>query len=290
MATTVNGKYANPTIQILVGDQAAPFHVHFAVLEKTAFFEAHGYPPVNQHAAAPPSTPATPASSPAPTEGTVIPDYIKEEDTETINQENDDAASTTPQATITPAYVLKGVIYEPDAFLVVVNYLYNEPPPIPNCRRDLRINRKAYVLAVQYRIGGLQDDLVNCFRSFHKRYTVQFDDLTWLARRLSHEEQSVCHIPMIQYLLEQCAFEVCKEGYERFAQQNAGFEPFLTHGDHPLRSELVKAMARIGMARDAMDPATGVNVWTVQNWREEEPANTATRATPDVISIDDDDD
>ncbi|ETI19253.1 hypothetical protein G647_09085 [Cladophialophora carrionii CBS 160.54] len=273
-------KYAEPTIQILVGDRQEPFHVHYSFLAKTHFFQIHGHPAIHR-----PSGPSTPASenSPTPSENTVVADEveIKEELNEDERIENNQATSVT-----STSYTLKGIIYEPEAFEIVVNSLYHVSPQTPSHRSALRNFRKAYCLALQYRMSRLQDDIVDCFRNFHAIYNVHFDDLLWLARRISGDEAVVCQVPIIQYLVEQCAYEIYREGHDSFQHHSPGFQGFLRNGNSSLRFELFKAMTRIAMAEHAPDPALGLNQWKVQDWPQYDP-NASTEHSVEVIDIDD---
>ncbi|EXJ53801.1 hypothetical protein A1O7_09137 [Cladophialophora yegresii CBS 114405] len=276
-------KYAEPTIQILVGDRQEPFHVHYSFLEKTHFFQIHGYPAIQQ-----PSSPPTSEISPTRSENTVITDEveIKEEFNEDEHVENNQVASHIPAPVTSTSYALKGIIYEPEAFEIVVNSLYHVSPKTPSHRSGLRDFRKAYCLALQYRMQQLQDDIVDCFRNFHAIYNVHFDDLLWLARRISGDEAVVCQVPIIQYLIEQCAYEIYREGYDSFQRHNPGFQGFLMHGNSSLRVELFKAMTRIAMADHAPDPALGINQWKVTDWPQYDP-NACTEARVEVVNLDD---
>jgi hypothetical protein len=282
---TPTRKYADPTIQILVGDRQEPFHVHYAFLERTHFFHIHGYPNVPQSRGPPPSTSI---NSPAPSDNTVTADEVevKVEESEEGRIETGEAASTITPPTAGVAYTLKGIIYEPEAFEIIVNSLYHVPPKTPEHRAELRNFRKAYCLALQYQMHALQDDIVNCFRNFHAIYSVHFDDLLWLARRISGDETVICQVPIIQYLIEQCAYEMYRDGYDTFEHNNSGFQGFLKNGRSSLRVELFKAMTRIAMADHAPDPALGINHWRVQDWPQYDP-NAATEAAVEVIEVDD---
>src|ERR1700744_1023978 len=178
------GRYAHPTIQILVGDRREPFHVHYRVLEKTAFFEVHGYPTTPETPRPSPSRQAT-MNSPVPSDGTLGTNEVDIKLEEAEDERIDSAeAALSASAPVTPlTYTLKGIVYDPEAFEVIVNSLYSEHPNTPAHRAELRTLRKAYVLALKYRMEQLQDDIVECFRNFHVGYTVHFEDLLWLARR-----------------------------------------------------------------------------------------------------------
>ncbi|KIW62855.1 hypothetical protein PV04_09747 [Phialophora macrospora] len=278
--------YADPTIQILVGDRQEPFHVHYAFLERTHFFQVHGYPNILQ---TPGPSPSAPLNSPAPSDITVTADgvEVKVEASEEGRVENREPISTPTTPMASTAYVLKGIIYEPEAFEIVVNSLYHVPPSTPAHRSGIRIFRKAYCLALQYQMSDLQDEIVDCFRNFHAVYSVHFDDLLWLARRISGNETVVCQVPIIQYLIEQCAYDIYRDGYDNFESRNPGLQGFLEKGNSSLRVEVFKAMTRIAMANHAPDPALGINHWRVQDWPQYNPNAAAEEATFEVIEVDD---
>ncbi|KAJ9605250.1 hypothetical protein H2200_009907 [Cladophialophora chaetospira] len=288
-----SGKYANPTIPILIGENEDAFNVHYSFLEKTAFFEQHGYPVLSRNPA-PSTTPSSTLqpvmSSPAPSDGTVAPDEadIKMEGTGDgimMDELPEPSPAPTTETTIKP-YKLKGLIFDPAAFEVIVNYLYNQYPQTPLHRNDFKTHRKAYILALRYRMEGLQDQLVECFRAFHVNYTVHFDDLTWIANRIPGIEAVVCKVPLVQYLVDQCAYEIYREGYDEFARQNHGFELWITDGTRLLRKELFVAMSRISKANNPHDPAVAVNQWRVRDWPQYDPS-TPMPAAANVIDVDD---
>jgi hypothetical protein len=264
-------KYSAPIVQILAGDPAKPFQVHCTTLEKTAFFDIHGFPDYSPSSSA----------SPPPSDSTLSQTQVKIE-----NSDNEtDIATTSALPIHTKIYRLKGLIYEPAAFGVIVDYLYNEYPVTPRHSDQLRVLRKAYVLALQYQVEDLQDHIVDCFRNFHTAYSVHFDDLVWLTKHISGGDHFVCQVPMVQYLVEQCAYEICNRGYDEFAGNNISFEPFLVKGDHVVRKELVNAMAKMATATELFDPARGVNRWRARDW----PKHDTDAAAPeiDVIDIED---
>ncbi len=288
-----SGMYANPTIPILVGENEDAFHVHYTFLEKTAFFQEHGDPVFGQTPA--PSQAATPdpeqptMSSPALSEATIVADNaeVKMEGADCDNMETETTPTfSAPQMAEIPVYRLRGLCYDPAAFEIIVNFLYNQRPATPLHRNDFKTFRKAYILALRYQMHELQDHLVGCFREFHAHYTLNFDDVTWFTNRIPGNDVVVCQVPLVQYLVDQCAFEVYREGYDEFVRRNHGFELFLSHGDRPLRNELFKAMARITRNNHPADPAVDVNRWSVHNWPHYDP-KAPKAAAVDVIDIDD---
>ena len=287
-------KYANPTVQILVGEPPVPFHVHSAFLEKTAFFEVHPLSTLPESPGPPRMRPAASLSSPAPSDSTVLPEdvEVKMEDIEDeATLGSNDAASTISttisEMTPRPMFHLKGALYEPAAFEVIVNYLYNIRPNAPQHRNDFITLRKTYVLALRYRMERLQDDLVDRFRDFHVSYNVNFEDLIWLANRISGDKAEVSKVPMVRYLTDQVAFEIYREGYDTFARGNLGFENFLTTGTRVLRRELFKAMAKLSQARNPPDPAMGPNRWRVQDYQAFEQGEMEREEIIDAIELDD---
>ncbi|EXJ76197.1 uncharacterized protein A1O5_00705 [Cladophialophora psammophila CBS 110553] len=289
------GKYANPTIYIIVGKQHQPFYVHYAFLNKTDFFHVHGHPPMPAGATPTPTPTPTPTrpgralNSPAPSENTVTPerDDIKmEQDIEDEGVGNsEDSPLVSGDGAAMPVYRLQGLLYEPAAFEVIINYLYNERPTTPLHRAQVRTLQKAYILALHYRMPGLQDDLVDCFRHFHASYTVRFADLYWISGRIG-EGEAVCGVPLVQYLVDQIAFEIYQGGYDTFAHDNMDFEIFLTNGDRPLRKELFKAIAKVAQEKNPIDPALGLNRWKVEDYPTFQRSESASSNTPDIIDVD----
>ncbi|KIX92991.1 uncharacterized protein Z520_11264 [Fonsecaea multimorphosa CBS 102226] len=287
------GKYANPTIQIVVGRTKQLFHVHYAYLERTDFFNVHGPPQL------PTATTPTPApkptragsclNSPAPSEATVTPDRDEIKAEQEMEDEMPESSGASPTATSdaakAPAYILRSLIHDPAAFEVVVDYLYNTPPSTPQSRSQFRILLKAYILALQYRMSGLQDDLIDCFRNYHASYTIRFAELFWVSGRVGDGE-AVCTVPLIQYLIDQVAFEIYQGGYDAFVQENSDFEMFLTNGDRPLRRELFKALAKVAQDKSPLDPALGLNRWRVVDYPNYDRSVGASSNAPDIIDID----
>ncbi|EXJ93227.1 hypothetical protein A1O3_01784 [Capronia epimyces CBS 606.96] len=159
-------------------------------------------------------------------------------------------------------YHLEGFVYESTAYEVIVNCLYNQLPDRPTTRHQCKTLLKSYVLALQYRITDLQDALVDCIRQYHREFTIAFEDLVWLINRLGHGEM-IQKIPMVKYMIDQCAWEICSNGYKSFARQNPWFEPFLVLGDRPIRKVLFEAITEVS---DHADPATGPNRYRVDDW------------------------
>ncbi|KAK5189645.1 hypothetical protein LTR96_009447 [Exophiala xenobiotica] len=269
-STVRKNKYSRQTLHISVGRSKVPFHVHYAQLESTAFFEVHGKPTSRAE-----SRETSVVDDREPTLSPV-PD-IKAEDGETTVNE-----SPTVQSPTKPAYNLEGFVYEPAAFEVVVNWLYNQPPNKPAMRNDCKTLLRAYVLALQYRITGLQDELVDCIRQYHRDFNVTFEDLTWLINRIS-EEPTAHIIPMMQYLIDQIAFEISTQGFTEFSRNNIMFETFLAEGVHPIRIVLFRALADVARANPHRDPAQGPNRWRVDDWVA---APTPIQNPIDIIDID----
>ncbi|KIW59312.1 hypothetical protein PV05_03766 [Exophiala xenobiotica] len=266
-----NNKYSRQTIHISVGRSHDPFHVHYAQLESTAFFEVHGKPTSQQDHSRETSVVDN-------REQTLSPEpAIKAEDGEAAVDQ-----VTTYQSPTKPAYHLENFVYEPAAFEVVVNWLYNQRPNKPTMRNDCKTLLRAYVLALQYRITGLQNELVDCIRQYHRDFNVTFEDLTWLINRISEEPTSHI-IPMMRYFIDQIAFEISTQGFTEFSRNNIMFETFLSEGVHPIRVVLFRAIADVARADPRRDPALGPNRWTVEDWVA---APTPAQNSIDIIDID----
>ncbi|KAK5453010.1 hypothetical protein LTS15_007159 [Exophiala xenobiotica] len=265
----VRNKYSRQTLHISVGRSKVPFHVHYAQLESTAFFEVHGKPTSRA------GSRETSVVDDRERTLSPVPD-IKAEDAEATV---DDV--TTFQSPTKAAYHLEGYVYEPAAFEVVVNWLYNQPPNKPAMRTDCKTLLRAYVLALRYRIVALQDELVDCIRQYHRDFNVTFEDLTWLINRVSEETTHI--IPMMQYFIDQIAFEISTQGFTEFSRNNIMFETFLSEGTHPIRIVLFRALADVAKADPYRDPANGPNRWRVADWIA---APTPTQNQVDIIDID----
>lgn len=247
-------RFSQRTLLILVGHERVPFHVHPTQLANTAFFEAHGNP-----------TTAADRDEQGRDESSVPgmntpPIEIKEDpDRSPTLALEPDLESTTLEAD----YVLTGKALQPAAFEVVVKYLYNQPPDAPKIRAQCRTSLQAYVLALRYKMSGLQDMIVSNFRQYHQEYTVSFEDLLWLINRLGDSPASHC-VPMIRYFADQVAFEITSQGYEKFLDTNSLFHDFLTVGRRPIRAVVFEAVVNIARTIP-VDPAIGPNRWTVAN-------------------------
>ena len=272
-------KYGRQIILITVGPARVRFHVHTAHLEPTAFFEVEGQPP----------TPADRGSQSRDTpvsrdrDETVSPPPIKTEPgSEGFSDSTSDQATLMEQLSSPPIYHLDGHFYDPAAFEMVVNWLYNQSPKKPNTPTQRRNLLRAYVLAGIYRITKLQDALLDCLRRYHQEFSVILEDLNWLVNRLGDGPE--CHeLPMVRYLCDQIAWEAKSQGYDAFAKQNLLLESFLAEKSRPIRKVLFKAIVNLAHGQDVplIDPATGPNRWRAgdQGPLEQEQ--------PDIIAIDD---
>ncbi|KAL6247352.1 hypothetical protein RBB50_005698 [Rhinocladiella similis] len=271
-------KYSRQTLHITVGRGRDSFHVHYAQLETTAFFEVHKALNDDDN-----NNEDRESRERRDIERTLSPENIKMEEGESAPAT--DTAVTTPQTSPSkPAYHLEGYVYEPRAFEVVVNWLYNIPPVRPRVRNECKTLLRAYVLALQYRIIDLQDALINCLREYHREYNVNFEDLIWLVNRLAESPEKHT-VPMMQYLIDQIAFEISTQGFTEFSRINVMFETFLADGSRPVRVVLFKALADVAQADPRRDPAQGPNRWRVQDWMI---GHTPAQTPVDIIPIDED--
>lgn len=246
-----SGIFSQKTLLIVVGPNRVPFHLHPVQLSSTAFFEVHGDPkpsaatPERGNSEATLSRDATPALE------------IKEEETGSRSP----TVGRQPETNIDADYYLSGQAFNPDAFEMIAKWLYNQPPEVPRTRPECKTALQAYILALRYRIDGLQDYIVDNFRKYHQGYNVSFKDLQWLINRLGNSAN--CHnVPMIRYLAHQIAFEINAHGYAKFLDSNDDFYDFLTTGEQPIRAVVFEAIAEVGRTI-ALDPASGPNNWTV---------------------------
>lgn len=274
-----DGKFSSAMVQIIV--EGVTFNVHKGFLKGTRFFDIH----------TPQASPAlSPRASPTPSDQTLGPDnvHIKPEDGEEYATTN---APGSPSKTdeVKCTYELKGLIYEPKAFNVIIKYLYNEVPVTPLHRNEFCTLRKAYILALQYGMEDLQDNIIDCFRNFHTAYSVQFQDLIWFANRLGPQEYHICQIPIIRYLIDQITYEIFGGGYEKFVSNNTEFEVFLDNGKGPIKTELYKVLTRIARDEQPQDPAIGENRWRVRDVRQAAPGarDGSIHTTAEVIDLED---
>ncbi|KAK6386095.1 hypothetical protein LTS17_001669 [Exophiala oligosperma] len=277
-------KYSRQTLHITVGRGRDSFHVHYAQLETTAFFEVHKSNDEDNNHVNGSGSVSEERERRGDIERTLSPEIIKREEGGSAPA-TDTTKPTTPQTSPSkPAYHLEGYVYEPRAFEVVVNWLYNIAPTPPSIRSECKTLLRAYVLALQYRIVDLQDALINCLRHYHREYNVNFEDLIWLVNRLAESPEKHT-VPMMQYLIDQIAFEISTQGFTEFARINVMFETFLADGSRPVRVVLFKALADVAQADPRRDPAQGPNRWRVQDWiMGHRPA----QSPVDIIPIDED--
>lgn len=218
------------------------------------------------------------------------PPEIKSEDT--ADEPETAAPAIFQNSPSRPLYHLEGGVYEAAAFEIIVNFMYNQPPVAPKNRAECRTQLRAYVLALNYKIIPLQDALIDCVRQYHRHYNVSFENLTWLIHRLG-EGPEVPVVPMMRYIINQIAFEVCSQSYDEFARENPIFETFLSEGDRPIRAALVHAISDISSHvlskatetdRARLDPAIGPNRWLMRDWVD--PQHEPTAAVPETIEVD----
>ncbi len=271
-----SNKYSKQTLHITVGRAKDSFHVHYSQLERTAFFEVEGYPRARDSRATSLDDNARERDS------TVSPAPLKAEENIERPVDDTDQQIFTDSPSV-PLYHLEGHVYHPAAFEIVVNWLYNQHPEKPRTRPECKTLLRAYVLALQYKIEPLQDSLIDCFRKYHREFSVTFEDLVWLINRVG-EGPEAHTIPMLKYLVDQIAFEIHQQGYRSFVTNNPFFETFLTLGDRPLRKILFEAMAETSQKNPALDPAQGPHLWRIQDWTASQD-NVPTAI--DFIDIDD---
>ncbi|EXJ91430.1 hypothetical protein A1O1_04542 [Capronia coronata CBS 617.96] len=257
-ASATKGKYSKKTLRITVGVEREPFHVHFSQLERTGFFEVHGWPLGVDALGSP-----TPASTVRDSTVSPVPVKLEGGGEEMNTKQGLNDHRSLDDLISSHVYHLEGRCYEPAAFEIVVNWLYNQPPETPISRSNCRILLRAYVLALNYQIIPLQDAIVDCIRQYHREFNVVFEDLVWIINRLGDSE-SLHSIPIVRYLLDQCAWEIYSQGYSSFAHHNTLLEPFLEVGDRPIRKFLFEAITEISRST-AGDPAIGPNRYRVDD-------------------------
>ncbi|KEF54437.1 uncharacterized protein A1O9_09604 [Exophiala aquamarina CBS 119918] len=259
------GIFSQQTLLILVGQDRTPFHVHPTTLAKTGFFEVHGHPPTaaeKEHRLQLGRASATLGMGTPPTELKQEPGRSRSSSrSSTVNAEQRSPINAASNSTLED-YHLVNHVFEPAAFEVIVKWLYNQPPGVPGNRGQCKTLLRAYALALQYSIDGLQDAIVENFRIYHQDFDLNFDDLVWFINRFG-DDLSYRAVPMVIYLADQTAYELTTHGYDKFVAKNQFFQRFLTTGDRPLRAIIFEALVNLARAPQAVDPATGPNRWSV---------------------------
>ena len=126
-----------------------------------------------------------------------------------------------------------------ETFAVFVEYLYNKlPGPIRNLN-DAKRAIQAYILAVEYEVTALQNSLVDKIRDYHMTTNFDMDLLVLMSR---HKD---IHCNMSRYFIAQFAYDISREGYQSFDENNTFFYHFLTNNDNHIRREVVKAIVDI---------------------------------------------
>jgi hypothetical protein len=262
------GLYSNPPIPILVGAKEQPFYVHHAFLESSKFFDHHPRPKIPSSSAS--QAGVTPESPPPANDTTLAAEstQVKQEHDEAMPDVNRTFAAEINNS-IAPIKLL-GPMFDPKAFEIIVNFWYNGVLVTPHDRASFMVLRKAYILALKYGLGKLQDDLIDCCRHYHILYKVQFDDLTWFSTRVDGGEAQAHANPMVRYLIDQIVYEILNTGYGGFVSgSNFSFDVFFDTGDHVLRKLIVATLASTAgdlRTRLLEDPARAPdNRWRVRD-------------------------
>lgn len=274
--------FSQQTLLILVGHERTPFHVHPTTLASTGFFRIHGDPPTAaEKEDRLQSGRITPRIATPPVDLKEEPGRSRSR-SPTINPEQRSPVNGI-SASIIEDYLLVDHVFEAAAFEIIVKWLYNQRPSIPANRGQVKTLLRSYILALQYSIDGLQDAIVENFRTYHQEYDLNFSDLVWLINRFG--DTPYCRaVPMVWYLADQTAYELTTHGYDKFVKKNPFFQIFLKTGDRPIRAIVFEAIVNVARTTQPTDPAYGPNRWRVAdfiNTPQQLPADDM-----DVIEVD----
>ena len=269
-ASTIDHSLSSDIVIVAVGNKhdRKIFNVHKAKLSKTTFFEKNGPIPTLEQKQAQAESHNEEAQSQMPhvkRESTVGP--YDADTTGTVNE--DTLPKTTFSVANAPDYVITTRDHDPAAFNVLVQWLYNDPPKRIRFKQDKAMLLRTYRLALRYNAYNLQNLILQRFREYHQDYSVEFDDLKYLA----HRENEDLRCPMITYLLEQVAYQITTDGLEPFLDKNKMFEETFNDNSLPIiQFALLRAISRHAEAsRGALgDPAKGFGRWDI--WEDGELA------------------
>lgn len=262
-------------VNFLVGPDFEEFSVHGNRLNKTAFFDVHGYPKEAPQLEVPiPQTDSTEAGN-ASSNG---------HDNDNVKDEQDPSSVSDGEAN-TSETVIKKVDYQisardtlaAKAMRIFVEALYNEEPGTIRDRESLKTALKAYQFARKYKHWVLQNHLLERFREHYMSHKIKMDELQWLVKMFGDDANAT---PLTRYILEQIAFEISARGINTFHAENGYFKFFLAEGDRQTRSALFSILARHAHDPRHPDPAQGKN-----EWRVVESGPTAGAWKPDPFSL-----
>ena len=186
---------------------------------------------------------------------------VKRETTVDAESATDRLPQTTFSVANAPDYVIEDREHEPQAFNVLVKWLYNQRPETIQYKQEKKVLLRAYRLALRYNAYGLQNLIIEGFREFHQDSAVEFEDLLWLA----HREK--IRTPFIQYLLEQTAYEIATNGFESFITENEMFQKTFANNTLPkIQFDILRRVARHAEVAANMlkDPAKGFGQWLIE--------------------------
>lgn len=237
--------FASKVLIFTVGPKKALFNIHEALLQqKTLFFKIHTEPNGEitdaQNKDPEPEPLFKSESSPTTDDADIPVPTILTPTTPT---------TTTPPDQNEPEIVKADYHLEThfvQAFAIFVEWLYNVPPKDPKSPSQCKTLIQAYLLALTYHATGLQNLLLDCIRRYHVAHQVNFD-LSFIYLLNRHGDDLNCKL--IQYFIDQIAYEIADSSVEEFDSTNAGFEYFLRERPQGrVRTALVHALAKIATA------------------------------------------
>ena len=255
--------------QVGIGEHRTTFNIHQDRLIRISFIDRNGPIPslAEKQARQTPEQNTTPSDSAD----------VKREQTVGVESATERLPNTTFSVANAPDYVIEDREHEPQAFKVLVQWLYNERPTHIQYKQEKKVLLRAYRLAIRYNAYELQNLIIERFREFHQDFAVEFEDLIWLA----HREKM--NTPFIQYFLEQTAFEIATNGFESFINKNDMFERTFASNTLPMiQFDVLRRVARHAEVAANMlkDPAKGYGQWLV-----EENGPNAGRARVDAVDL-----
>jgi DNA repair exonuclease SbcCD nuclease subunit len=127
-------------------------------------------------------------------------------------------------------YYLKSRVHTPRSFGTLLTWLYKGRIERPNIRADQINLLRTYIMAVDYDIMPLRQEIVLCFRRYHKKVEIDLSVILWLVHELrktkkellakSLRNNDLASELLMESLLNDLASEVRRVGQEEFTAKN----------------------------------------------------------------------
>ena len=179
-------------------------------------------------------------------------------------------------------YVLRGPLYQTDAFLMLVNAINAVPPGKPRDSLAVYTLLRTYLLSCEYDDLDLQNAVLSRIREYHGRKGTQFElkHLNFLVKSVKHvsggHEGDDTRYGLVRYLVEQCAWEVLRSGQPEFERHNESLDKFTQRYDF-VGKAIIMAIIRLGsrfykrlsegrfsMTNSTENPAKRTFVWDAE--------------------------